>query len=206
MRKTAGLVLIILTVLVLTNMPAFKGLSVIQLNRPSDLPVGEDPGGALGIVGLDQGLNGAIIISGNAASDDRYMGTITNNFDFPIQLNITLVIRAVITGRGNPRWQNINIFFDKDSNNGVIRVATLNFTEVSLGSSEQQRMTDVIVLNPGEALIVSLDRNSRLFQNNNINFFQADASFYIAGSSSGDENISFTIEPIDDLRKQYITK
>lgn len=205
MRKTADLVLIILAALVLINMPAFKGLSIIQLNRPSDLPVGADPGGALGIIGLDQGLSGAIAIGSGAGSADRYIGTIANNFDFPVQLVTEVAITAVIIrSGGNPRWQNTSIFFDKVSINNVrVRVATLSYANFGVGTSTQVMTTGAIVLTPGETLVVSLDRNSRLHQRDNIGSFQAEAFFSIIGSRTGDENISFTIRPINNLRKQY---
>jgi hypothetical protein len=209
MSKLAGLLLVILTAIVLISMPSFKGLSVIQLNRTSDLPVGLDPGGAQGIIDLDQGLSGAIVIGGSAASDDRYIGTIANNFDFQVQLEVTVLISTVASVNGNPWWRNINIFFDHENIYGEReRVEALEFNDIRLSRlpAPQQLTTGAIVLNSGEALVVSLDGNSSFSQAGNISDFEAQALFTITGNSTGDESITFTIEPKDDLRKQYFTK
>ncbi len=207
MKKTAGLLLIILAVMVLVNMPAFKGLSVIHLDRPSDLFVGEDPGGALGIIDLDLGLNKAILIGSRAVSNNRELGTIANNFNFPIQLNVTVVIKAVIVHAGNPapRWRNVRILFARKNINGqTVNVETLSFNDFRPGDPEQLRRTSTLILNPGEALVIFLDRDSTLHQIQTLSSFQAETLFSVRGSSTWAGNISFSIEPKDDLRKRYI--
>jgi len=210
MRKLSGLILVVLAVVVLVSMPSFKGLNMIQLNRANDLPVGPDPNGALGITGLDQGLNGAIPIGGSALLLNQYIGTITNNFAFPVQLDVTVTIRVTeftYSGTGEPRWRTINVYIDREEVGGI-RAAVLRYNDMWADDTpqQQQRTTAPIILNPGESLAVSLDRRSRLSRFNRVTSFRAEALFSIVGSRVGSGASSFIIEPAGDLRKQYFIR
>ena len=207
MRNLAGLLLVLLVALVLTNMSSFKGLSIIQLDRLNELSVGTDPGGALGINGLNDGPTGSIEIGSNQGDEDRYMGTITNNFDFDIEFTLSIEIRVTELDYGSgeiPEWQNINVLLEK---NGELE-DSINFGNIELINVDPPiSVVDQaeIVLGSGDNLDILLDSQSFINNAQDLEDFQAEALFSIDGGSTGAENITFNLSPVDDLRRQYFS-
>ncbi|MFO7951671.1 MAG: hypothetical protein R6U91_02530 [Bacillota bacterium] len=207
MRNLAGLLLVLLVALMITSMPSFKGLSIIQLDRLSELSVGTDPGGALGIAGLDDGISGAIPISGNnpgGGADDIYVGEITNNFDTEIHFDVAVEVEATIfeySGNQVPEWVNISLFFEKDGET----VEELGFENIGPGDLGQELTAEGLLLSPGETLVVLFDGQSYINKAKDLESFQAEARFSITGGSAGAENLTFDLEPSGDLRQQYFS-
>ena len=202
MRNLAGLLLVLLVALVLTNMSSFKGLSIIQLDRPNEVSVGTDPGGALGIEGLDDGESGAVSYHGEEELGGKKLGTITNNFIFPVQLYITVEVEFVeadYTGNQEPWWRDVAISIGEEE--------PLEFQDLEPEDSDELT-TGPVDLDPGDKLDISIDDGSKIHLRGTTELeeFLGVARFSITGYEETGA-LLFEIEPASglDLRKQYFS-